>query len=78
MRSRIASVRAERDLSQAELARRAGIPLRTLRSIERGEVWNPGIRHLANLALALECPLERICEPVWVRGTDFGAPRKGR
>lgn len=75
MVSRLARVRVSRNLSQEQLAREAGVPLRTLRAIERREAWNPGVRYLINLSRALDCPLVEICEPDWFAGTDFGAPR---
>lgn len=74
-RTRIGSLRLERGLSQREVAERANLPIRTYRAIERDEVFNPGIRHLANIAFALDVNLVDVCEPAWVRYSDLGAQR---
>lgn len=74
-RTRIASLRLQSGLSQREVAERANLPIRTYRAIERAEVSNPGVRHLANIAFALDVDLVEACEPAWVRYTDSGAQR---
>lgn len=37
-----------------------GIPLRTYRKLESGEIENPGIRYLINCALVLKMSLEEV------------------
>ena len=53
----VAGERRRRGLTQAELAERAGIGVRTLRDIESGRVAAPHPRTLRRLALALGLPL---------------------
>lgn len=69
--SPILSLRWRRDLSQDELAQKAGIPKRTLKRtlerIERGEVKNPRVRQLVAIAGALGAPLRDVL-PADVRG----------
>lgn len=66
---RIAAVRAERGLTQHELADRAGLSLRTLQRLERLEVANPPVRHLIACAEALNVPLSDVLEPSWLAST---------
>lgn len=51
--NRIAYLRLKKGLSQEDMARLTGIPIRTYLRIERREVKNPGIRYLANIARVL-------------------------
>lgn len=51
--STITYIRLEQGLSQEDMARLTGIPLRTYLRIERGEATNPGIRYLTNIAIVL-------------------------
>ena len=51
--NRIAYLRLEKGLSQEDMARLTGIPLRTYLRLERREVKNPGVRYLANIARVL-------------------------
>ncbi len=53
--------------TQEDLAKRAGISLRTLQRIETRETSNPPIRYLGNLAIALGCEIEDLIEPAWRR-----------
>jgi transcriptional regulator with XRE-family HTH domain len=69
--TRLAAVRVERNVPQSEMSRRTGISLNTYRRIERGEITNPPIRYLTNIAIALDVPLEQICEPEWFDWTVF-------
>jgi transcriptional regulator with XRE-family HTH domain len=49
----LARVRMARGITQEELADAIGISLPTYRRLERKDMDNPGIRYLANAALAL-------------------------
>ena len=69
--TRLASLRVEKNVAQSEMSRRTGISLNTYRRIERGEMANPPIRYLTNIAIALSVPLEQICEPEWLEWTVF-------
>jgi transcriptional regulator with XRE-family HTH domain len=61
-----------RGLTQRELAERSGISLGTIRRLERGELSNPGIRYLTNIAIALDLdgPFD-VCEAEWQAWTNF-------
>lgn len=61
----VATRRQRAGLTQAELAKRADISLRTLQRIEMREMNNPPIRYLSNLAIVLGCELEDLIEPEW-------------
>jgi transcriptional regulator with XRE-family HTH domain len=71
LRTKIAKLRVARRVSQADLAQVSGLSLITLRRLERGEIGNPPIRYLANVAMALDVPLEDVIEPEWVAWTHF-------
>lgn len=75
-RTRIARLRLQRGLSQREVADQAGLSIRTYRAIERGEVFDPGVRQVANIARVLQVEIAHACEPEWISGTDFGQPRQ--
>jgi transcriptional regulator with XRE-family HTH domain len=64
-RSRLYERRKAAGLSQRELAKQAGISLRTFQRIERLDVDNPPIRYLTNCAIVLGCELEDLVEPAW-------------
>ena len=70
-KSRLYSRRRVAELSQRELAMRAGISLRTLQRIERLEVDNPPVRYLANCAIVLGCELDDLIEPEWREWKEF-------
>ena len=55
-----------------ELAKQAGISLRTFQRIERLEVDNPPIRYLTNCAIVLGCELEDMVEPAWQEWKERG------
>ena len=69
VRSKLAQVRVERDVSQAALAEAIDIHIRTLQELERGWVTNPGITTLTRIAYALDVPIEAICEDNWLSVT---------
>lgn len=62
----LARVRQRAGLTQQQLAKLSGLSLANLRRLERGELPNPPIRYLSNLALVLDVPLGEICEPEWL------------
>ncbi len=55
---RIRTARKAAELSQVEVARRAGLSLKGMGEIERGDVEDPHISSLAKIARALEVPVE--------------------
>lgn len=65
MRTKLAALRVERGISQKELARAAGVSERTVQRIESGEHHNPPIRHLVNIAIALNVSLTAVLEDEW-------------
>ena len=69
--SRITYWRLKRRITQRDLCTASGIPWRTYRRLEAGEIDNPSIRHLTNLALALGVKLDRLLEPEWTEWTVF-------
>lgn len=64
-RSRIARARAAHGWRQDELAAMTGISVATLRRLERGQMDNPPLRYLQNLATALRVDLDKLIEPQW-------------
>ena len=58
-------MRRFRGLRQDELAPAVGMSVATLRRLESGEVENPPLRYLQNLALALDVDLDKLIEPAW-------------
>jgi transcriptional regulator with XRE-family HTH domain len=69
--SKLAQVRRWRGLTQEELAALTGVPLTTIYKLEAGKTWNPRVRHLRNLALALDVPFEQLLEDEWRGWTAF-------
>lgn len=66
-RSRIATQRMRAGLNQRDLHYRSGVPLRTLQRYESGEVENPNLRVLVNVAYALGCDcLSELIEESWL------------
>jgi DNA-binding Xre family transcriptional regulator len=65
-KTKLARMRVRRDYSQRDLEDGAGIELRTLQRLESGELRNPPLAYLVNLAVALECSLEDIIEDEWL------------
>ncbi|MBM3664439.1 MAG: helix-turn-helix transcriptional regulator [Actinobacteria bacterium] len=55
--TRIETLRLEASLTQAQLAEKAAISIRTLQRIEHKDTQNPTIRSLANIAIALGAEL---------------------
>ncbi len=72
-KSKLAQIRRWRGLTQEELAAATGVPLTTIYKLEAGKTWNPRVRHLRNLALALDVPFEQLLEDEWRQWTAFDA-----
>lgn len=72
-RTKLAELRIERGLTQAQLAGSVGIPIASYRRLERDEMRDPGIRTLANLAIALHVDLENLIEDHWREWNAFDA-----
>jgi transcriptional regulator with XRE-family HTH domain len=70
---RLRDIRVAKDLSQARLARLAGISKRTLERIEVNRDGKVTLWHLVNLALVLECELVDLLDDAWLtyRQTDM-------
>lgn len=68
-------IRRYRGVSQETLAKISGVPLTVIYRIETRREDNPGVRHLRNLALALEAPFERLLEEEWTEWTPFDRAR---
>lgn len=71
IRTRLGRSRVAAGITQERLAEVTGIPLATYRRLERGQLDNPPIRYLSNIALALDVDLEEICEDEWLWWTVF-------
>lgn len=81
-KTKLGRARVAAGMTQAELARITGLSKRTIGALERGELENPGIRYLANCAIALRLPLAELLEDEWIGWTAFRAeaaqpPRSG-
>jgi transcriptional regulator with XRE-family HTH domain len=64
-KTRLARLRIERNLSQRELAQRAGLSPATYQRLERGEMRSPPLGYLVNCALVLRVELDQVIEEVW-------------
>jgi len=71
--SKLAQIRRWRGLTQEDLAAATGVPLTTIYKLEAGKTQNPRIRHLQNLAIALDVELDRLLEEEWRGWTEFDA-----
>lgn len=71
----LARVRMARGLTQEELADAIGISLPTYRRLERKDMQNPGLRYLANAALALGVELDLLIEDEWREWMAFDEQR---
>lgn len=59
LHNRLKVLRAERDWTQAELARRVGVTRKTINTVERG-VFVPSTVLALKIARAFELPLEQV------------------
>lgn len=57
---KIKEKRAEKDLTQDELARKANIPYTTLVKIETGAVKSPSVNTVKKIAIALETTIDEL------------------
>jgi transcriptional regulator with XRE-family HTH domain len=64
-----------RGVTQEELAGAIGISLPTYRRLERKDTDNPGVRYLANAALALGVDLDLLIEDEWREWMVFDGTR---
>jgi DNA-binding Xre family transcriptional regulator len=73
LKTKLARMRVLRDYKQADLEDGSGVGLRTIQRLESGELRNPPLWTLVNLAVALECTLEDIIEDDWLQAqpTEF-------
>lgn len=74
----LARVRMARGLTQEELADAIGISLPTYRRLERKDMDNPGVRYLANAAIALGVELDLLIEDEWREWMVFDEQRPSR
>jgi len=72
---RVAELRSELDLTQAELAELVGVSLRYLQSVEGGRE-NLGLATLAKLASVLKVTPIRFFEPPTTKKARPGRPKK--
>lgn len=66
--TRIAEWRVKRGLTQQETADAVGLSLNGYWKYEHGQIYNPGVRQLANLAIIFGCELEDLIEDDWRQG----------
>lgn len=59
MKNNLKSIRAERNLSQAQLAKMSGVSRATINTVERGSVV-PNSHTLLSISRALQIPVEQI------------------
>jgi transcriptional regulator with XRE-family HTH domain len=75
----LAELRVRLGITQTELAEASGVGLRAIQEIERGDIRNPRIRYLINIAMALGLDLDDVCEEEWLSWTTFpGGPTEPR
>lgn len=74
-RSRFAKRRLTARLSQEELAAAAGVPLGTVKRLDRNAATNPAIRPLMRCADVLGCTVDDLVEEHWKGGPTDGPPR---
>lgn len=70
-RSKIAARRQELGLSQRELSELTGISMRQVQRLDGGEIDNPPIRYLVNIAMVLKVDVLDICEDEWLEWEAF-------
>jgi DNA-binding XRE family transcriptional regulator len=73
IRTRLASLRVSRGVTQAEMAAAIGIAMPTYRRLERGRMASPPLRYLTNAAIALGVELDDVIEDEWREWHVFDA-----
>jgi transcriptional regulator with XRE-family HTH domain len=73
VRTRLAALRVDRGLTQAQMARYTGLTVPTYRRLERGQIPAPSLAYLANCALVLDVALEALIEDEWREWHVFDA-----
>lgn len=68
---RLAVLRLERGLTQAQMAASTGISAKSYWRLENGQMTNPPVRYLSNCALVLGVPLDDVIEDEWRAWTAF-------
>ena len=71
----IRKLRAKKNLTQRELARRAGLDVTYISGIERG-VRNPSLKSLESVANGLGCPISETCKDLDKLDLSKCLPRK--
>ena len=61
--TRIRALRQDRVITQLELSSMSGVPLPTLKDIERGRTLNPRVKTIRRLATALEVQAIVLVQP---------------
>jgi transcriptional regulator with XRE-family HTH domain len=64
-KTRLAAIRIQHRITQAQLAEVTGLSVGTIRRLERGEYENPPVTYLLNCARALQVDLDELIEPQW-------------
>jgi transcriptional regulator with XRE-family HTH domain len=72
-RTRLATWRERRGITQEELARATGLSNSVYWRLENGRYNNPPLRYLMNCALALGCTLDDLVEDEWREWMAFDA-----
>lgn len=64
-RTRLAALRADRGIPQAQMAHAIGVSATTYRRLERGHIDNPPLRYLVNAAIVLRVELDDVIDDKW-------------
>ena len=67
--------RERANLTQEQMSKETGIPLRTYQRLEAGGLYNPPIRYLVNCAVVHGVSLSEVCEPEWLDWTVVAGVR---
>jgi transcriptional regulator with XRE-family HTH domain len=72
--TKFARARVKSKLTQEQLAKSTGLSLATIFRYETGRASDPRLRILVRVAIALDVPLEDICEDHWLEWGRSPAP----
>lgn len=75
---KLREIREQQDVSQAELAARAGTTIRYVRALEKGRKRNPSAELLCKLAIALDVPMETFMQAQPEENDDFYYEREAK